>query len=94
MPVSLLNDKDFIDNFEQNKEELKENCIYLMENLNFRPDEHGYVAPWVDPEDLKPKKEEPKEEEEEAKTGKDAKKKDAKPAADPKKDKKDPKLQA
>jgi len=71
MQVVLLDDKDYIDNFQQ-QEELKENCIYLMENLNFRPDEHAYVETWVDPDDHK--KEEPKVEEEEVKTGKDGKK--------------------
>jgi len=49
MQVVLLDDKDYIDNFQQ-QEELKENCIYLMENLNFRPDEHAYVETWVDPD--------------------------------------------
>ena len=29
-------------------EELKENCVYLLENLNFIPDEHSYVEPWVE----------------------------------------------
>ena len=58
----------------------------MMENLNFRPDEHGYVETWVDPEDLKLKKDEPKEEEEEVKTGKDGKKTEVKlSAADKKK---------
>jgi hypothetical protein len=27
-------------------EELKENVVYVMENLNFIPDEHSYVEPW------------------------------------------------
>ena len=29
-------------------EELKENVAYVMENLNFIPDEHSYVEPWKD----------------------------------------------
>jgi hypothetical protein len=30
--------------------------------LNFRPEEHGYVEPWIEPEDPnKPKEEEKKE---------------------------------
>ena len=29
-------------------EELKENCVYLMENMNFIPDEHSYVEPWIE----------------------------------------------
>ena len=49
--VFLLNSKAYIDDFDK-QEELKENCVYLIENLNFRPDEHGYVEPWVDPEEL------------------------------------------
>ena len=32
-------------------EELKEGVVYVMENLNFLPDEHSYVSPWVEPED-------------------------------------------
>ena len=32
-------------------EELKENVIYIMENLNFIPDEQSYVAPYVEPEE-------------------------------------------
>jgi hypothetical protein len=34
----------------------------VAENLNFRPDEHSYVEPWVEPEDPnKVKEEETKE---------------------------------
>ena len=29
-------------------EDLKENCVYLLENLNFIPDEHSYVEPWIE----------------------------------------------
>ena len=32
-------------------EELKENVIYIMENLNFIPDEQSYVAPYFEPEE-------------------------------------------
>lgn len=39
---------DTIGNMEK-IEELKENVVYVMENLNFLPDEHSYVAPWVEP---------------------------------------------
>jgi hypothetical protein len=43
-------------------DELKEGTLYVVENLNFRPDEHSYVQPWVEPEDPnKPKEEEKKE---------------------------------
>ena len=37
-----------------------------MENLNFLPDEHSYVAPWIEPEEENKKdQEEDKEEGEE-----------------------------
>jgi 3-phosphoglycerate kinase len=43
-------------------EDLKEGTLYVAENLNFRPEEHSYVEPWVEPEDPnKPKEEEKKE---------------------------------
>jgi len=43
-------------------EDLKEGTLYVAENLNFRPDEHSYVEPWIEPEDPnKPKEEEKKE---------------------------------
>lgn len=29
-------------------EELRENIIYLLENLNFLPDENSYVEPWIE----------------------------------------------
>ena len=32
-------------------EELKENCVYVMENLNFLPDEHSYVEPFIEPKE-------------------------------------------
>lgn len=41
---------DVIGNVEK-LEELKENVIYLMENLNFIPDEHSFVAPYIEVED-------------------------------------------
>jgi hypothetical protein len=37
--------KDFKQKFEN--EEFPENTIFLMENLNFKPDEFGYVEPEV-----------------------------------------------
>ena len=42
--------KSYIDHY-TDQDELKENAVYIIENLNFRPDEHGYVEPWVDPEE-------------------------------------------
>ena len=57
---------DVIGNMEK-IEELKEGCIYVMENLNFIPDEHSFVAPWIEPEDeTKKEQEEEKKEPEEA----------------------------
>lgn len=35
--------------------------MYVVENLNFRPDEHSYVEPWVEPEDPNKKKQEEEE---------------------------------
>lgn len=43
-------------------DELKENVIYVMENLNFLPDENSYVAPWIEPEEKKDQEEEKEEE--------------------------------
>jgi len=39
-------------------EELAENTTYILENLNFKPDEFGYVEPDKPPEDPKPSEEE------------------------------------
>ena len=59
-PVQYLG-HDVIGNMEK-IEELKENTVYVMENLNFLPDEHSYVAPYVEPEEDKTKKEEEQKE--------------------------------
>lgn len=63
IPVAYL-DHGVLGNAER-LEELKENCVYVLENLNFLPDEHSYVEPWVEPAE-KPveevKKTEPNEE--------------------------------
>ena len=63
IPVSYL-DHGVLGNPER-LEELKENCIYVLENLNFLPDEHSFVEPWVETQE-KPleevKKTEPNEE--------------------------------
>ena len=48
IPVQYL-DGSIVDNFGET-DELKENVCYLLENLNFRPDEHSFVEPWVEPE--------------------------------------------
>ena len=58
-PVQYLG-HDVLGNIEK-VEELKENVVYVMENLNFLPDEHGYVAPWIEPEEEKKEDEEVKE---------------------------------
>lgn len=42
-------------------EDLKEGIVYIVENLNFRPDEHSFVEPWVEADADKPKEEEKKE---------------------------------
>jgi len=44
-------------------DELKENVIYIMENLNFLPDEQSYVSPWMEPEDEHKKEQEEDKEE-------------------------------
>ena len=55
-------DAESINNSAAIVDELKEGIFYVAENLNFRPDEHSYVEPWVEPEDTsKPKEEERKE---------------------------------
>ena len=43
-------------------EELKEGMVYVMENLNFLPDEHSYVSPWIEPEEDKKDQDEAKDE--------------------------------
>ena len=50
--VFLLDAKSYIDHYPE-QDELKENAVYIIENLNFRPDEHGYVEQFVDPEEQK-----------------------------------------
>lgn len=55
-------DAQTLNNSEKIVEDLKEGTLYVAENLNFRPDEHSYVEPWVEPEDPnKVKEEETKE---------------------------------
>lgn len=61
IPVHYL-DAKMIDNAANIVEDLKEGVLYVAENLNFRPDEHSYVEPWVEPEDPNKPKEEKKEE--------------------------------
>ena len=59
-------DHDVIGNIEK-IDELKENVIYVMENLNFLPDENSYVAPYIEPEeDNKKEQEEDKDENDDA----------------------------
>ena len=40
------------------EESLKVGSVYLLENLNFRPDENSFVKPWVDPDEKENKKKE------------------------------------
>lgn len=58
-----------IKNFEQRKEndEFPEGCLFVLENLNFKPDEFGYVEPEKPPEPPKQTEEEIKKKEEEEK---------------------------
>lgn len=61
IPVKYL-DSQTLNNSAKAIEDLKEGTLYVAENLNFRPDEHSYVEPWIEPEDPnKPKEEEKKE---------------------------------
>ena len=73
---------DTVENFDQ-LDELKENCIYVLENLNFRPDEHSYVEPWVEP--TAPKKEEVEEQAPEEQSNSKGGKTSASTTKDPKK---------
>jgi hypothetical protein len=54
--------KNYLDR--RDNEEFPENTTYFMENLNFKPDEFGYVEPEKPPEEPKPSEEELKKEEE------------------------------
>ena len=55
-------DLGVLDNIHRTLDELKEGTVYFVENLNFKPDEHSFVEPWVEPEDPnKPKEEEKKD---------------------------------
>lgn len=55
-----------IKDFEKRREneEFQESTTFLLENLNFKPDEFGYVEPEKPPEEPKPSEEELKKEEE------------------------------
>lgn len=54
--------KDFEQRMEN--EEFPESTTFMLENLNFKPDEFGYVEPEKPPEQPKPSEEELKKEEE------------------------------
>ena len=46
VPIHLLadgNKSDFIERKQQ--DEFADNCIYVVENLNFHPEEFGYIEP-------------------------------------------------
>lgn len=55
-----------IKDFEQKREneEFPESTTFILENLNFKPDEFGYVEPEKPPEEPKPSEDELKREEE------------------------------
>lgn len=57
--------KDF--EIRKENEEFPESTTYICENLNFKPDEFGYVEPEKPPEEPKPSEEELKKQEEELK---------------------------
>lgn len=60
IPTQYL-DLKAVENVSKTLEDLKEGTVYFVENLNFKPDEHSYVEPWIEPEDPnKPKEEEKK----------------------------------
>jgi hypothetical protein len=61
----FMNDA-IIKDFEQRleNEEFPESTTFMLENLNFKPDEFGYVEPDKPPEEPKPTEEELKKEEE------------------------------
>lgn len=60
LPDSVIKD------FETRKEneDFPENSTFILENLNFKPDEFGFVEPDKPPEEPKPTEEELKKEEE------------------------------
>lgn len=85
--VHLLNAKAYINEF-SSQDELKENCVYLLENLNFLPDEHGFVEAFVDPDEVlaaQKAEEEKKAAEENFEDSQPLKGGKAAPAKDPKK---------
>ena len=51
MPVNYL-PLDMINEFATISDELKESNAYVIENLNFKPEEHSYVEPWIDTNEL------------------------------------------
>jgi hypothetical protein len=50
MPINYL-PLSAITEYAKIADDLKESNAYVIENLNFRPEEHSYVEPWVEPED-------------------------------------------
>ena len=58
-PMQFLQDC-IIKDFEEKKEndEFPESTTFILENLNFKPDEFGYVEPDKPPEEPKPSEEE------------------------------------
>ena len=61
----FINDSNIKD-FETRREneEFPESTTFMLENLNFKPDEFGFVEPDKAPEEPKPTEEELKKEEE------------------------------
>ena len=65
-PIAFLEDSIIAD-FEKKRENefFPESTAFIMENLNFKPDEYGYVEAEKPPEEPKPSEEELKRIEEE-----------------------------
>ena len=55
VPIHYLPNPNMDDFLERkNLDEFADNCIYVCENLNFQPEEFGYVEPKPKPEEEKP----------------------------------------
>jgi 3-phosphoglycerate kinase len=50
LPINYL-PLDVVNDFASVADELKESSAYVVENLNFKPEEHSYVEPWIEPVD-------------------------------------------
>jgi len=71
IPIQYMSHEQVAAVAQNGTEDLKESTLYVVENLNFKPDEHSFVEAWIEPEDPNKKQEEEK--------------KDVMPPVDPKK---------